>query len=75
MPKFTKSEIEEKIVEQKKSLEGVIYYDKDDESYTFSVDKYTLAHLMKRAMDDRIKDIIYFKCTKSGKLTTTRISC
>ena len=75
MPKFTKSEIEEKIVEQKKSLEGVIYYDKDDESYTFSVDKYTLAHLMKWAMDDRIKDIIYFKCTKSGKLTTTRISC
>lgn len=75
MPKFTKSEIEEKIVEQKKSLEGVIYFDKDDESYTYSVDKYTLAHLLKYAKDDRINDIIYFKCTKSGKLTTIRITC
>lgn len=73
MPKFTKSEIENKIIEKGEKLEGVLYFDIEQDSYSYSIDKYTLAMLMKDVLNGTLKDMYYFKCTKSGKLTQQKV--
>ena len=75
MAKFTKSEIEQKIREargNKLKLEGIYYIDEHD-SYTYSVDTFTLAMLMADVKNGNIHDIYYFKCTKLHGLESRKI--
>ena len=52
--------------EKNKTIEGVYYYDNTYKSYCFSVGVWNVSHLIDRS--ENIKDVHYFKCTKSGKL-------
>ena len=75
MKQFTREEIEEKIVEargNKLKLEGIYYIDEHD-SWTYSIDTFTLAMLMADVKNNNIHDIYYFKCTKLHGLESRKI--
>lgn len=67
-----KENIRKSASEKGKTLEGVYFYDNDFRSYCFSVGVLNIASLLGRC--ETIKDVQYFKCTKSGKMTVTRIT-
>lgn len=52
--------------EKNKTIEGVYYLDKGYNSYCFCVGLWDTANLIDKSED--IKNVHYFKCTKSGKL-------
>ena len=70
--KFNETQIRHNIIDcamnKKKTIEGVYYYNKSDNSYLFAVGVLNVAHLI--SDNDNMKDIKYFKCTKSGNLKT-----
>ena len=57
--------IKKRASEGKRTLEGVIYFDTDYDSYVYTIGVYSIARLIRD--NDNIKDLYYFKCTKSGK--------
>lgn len=59
--------------EKSKTLEGVYFYDNSYNSYCFCVGVRNVAHLIDESKN--IKDVHYFKCTKSGKLENFIIKC
>ena len=75
MKQFTKEEIEQKIREargNKLEIEGIYYVDEKN-SWTYSVDTFTLAVLMSDVKNGNIHDIYYFKCTKLHGLESRKI--
>ena len=67
-PKFTRAQIERNIKQHAmtagKTIEGIFYKCKNDESYWYSIGVYNVVMTMNNRKFD---DLHYFKCTKSGK--------
>lgn len=53
-----------------KTIEGIYYFDEDTKSYLFCSNLRSSVNVMKQG---KIKDVHYFKCTKSGNMTTEEV--
>jgi len=68
-----KENIRKSASKENKTIEGVYYFDKYYNSYCFCVGLWNTANLIDKSED--LKNVHYFKCTKSGKLEEYLIKC